>query len=374
MVGASWGVVAHLPAWRALADEVEVVGIMTSREESAVAAASATGIPRAYWDIATLCADPDIDIVDMGTQPRTRQAMVEAVLTSGKHCFSGMPFATDAAWSRRLLDAQRQAGVAGMVDATIQAVPAVVRMKELIDEGAIGDIWFAQTSFNQQLFNQPPAHWPYMWFAEANSGASALRNLGAHALHPLVHMLGPVAEAVGHNQRNLAEWRFADGQVVAPQTPDTAAALLRFQSGATATLTTSWVAADASGWSLEVHGSRGRLRAEGAPFPTAEGTRLYYGAAGTSYLPVGDWVEIPDRLKALPGSLLDPAHPDRDAAAARRPGPQDLVMGRMFRDLTQAIRSDAPAGPDFAQAHHVQQIVEAVCRSDHSRSWEPVFA
>ncbi len=372
MIGASWSVAAHLPAWRALRDEVEVVGIMTSRQETAVAAARANGIERPYWDIDALCAETDIDIVDVGTQPRSRQTLVEAVIASGKHCFCGMPFATDAEWSGRLLDGQRRAGVVGMVDATIQATPAVLRMKELIDDGAIGEVWFAQSSFNQQLFNHPPAQWPYMWFAEEGSGASALRNLGAHALHPMVHMLGPIAEVVGENARFLDRWRFADGREVTPRTPDTAAALLRFENGALASLMTSWVAADAAGWSLEAHGSKGRLLAQGAPFPTAETTRLYHGPASASYVPIGAWIDIPERLKVLPGSLLDPAHPDQAAAAGRRRGPQDLVMGRMFRDLLDSIRSGSPARPSFAQAHHVQQVVEAICRSDETRRWEPV--
>jgi hypothetical protein len=39
------------------------MGIMTSREETATAAALANGVACAYWDIKTLCADPDINIV-----------------------------------------------------------------------------------------------------------------------------------------------------------------------------------------------------------------------------------------------------------------------------------------------------------------------
>jgi len=374
IVSAAWGVVSHLPAWRVLADEVEVAGIMTSREETASAAARETGIPRAYWDITTLCADPDIDIVDVGTQPRTRQALALAVLKAGKHVYSGMPFATGADWAQRLLDEQRRQGVVGMVDATIQAVPAVVRMKEMIDEGFLGDIWFAHTRFNQPLFNRPPAGWPYKWFAEEGSGASAVRNLGSHALHPMVHMIGPVAEVVGRNETYVDTWNFADGDVLRPANPDTSAVLLKFASGALGTLVTSWVAADGAGWSLEIHGSKGRLLAEGSPFPTARGTRLYAGPVSTSYVPTGEWQELPDRLTTLPGSLLDPAYPDRARAEARKPGPQDLEMARMFREMIGAIRTGTRASPDFAQALHVQQIVEAAYRSDASRRWEPVPA
>jgi predicted dehydrogenase len=372
IVSAAWGVVSHLPAWRAIADEVEVAGIMTSREETATAAAAAHDIPRAYWDIATLCADPDIDIVDVGTQPRIRQALALEVLKAGKHCYSGMPFATGADWAQRLLAEQQRQGVVGMVDATIQAVPAVVRMKEMIDEGFLGDIWIAHTSFNQPLFNQPPAGWPYKWFADEGSGASAVRNLGSHALHPMVHMLGPVAEVVGRNETFVDTWNFADGDVLRPANPDTSAVILKFANGALGSLVTSWVAADGAGWSLEIHGSKGRLLAQGAPFPTARGTRLYAAPVSGSYVPIGEWQELPERLLTLPGSLLDPAYPDRAKADARKPGPQDLEMARMFREMTSAIRGGGNPSPDFVQALHVQQIIEAIYRSDESRRWEAV--
>lgn len=374
IVSAAWGVVCHLPAWRLLANEVEVLGIMTSREETATAAATASAIPRAYWDIETLCADRDIHIIDVGTQPRIRQELVSAVLRAGKHCYSGMPFATDGIWARRLLDEQRHADVVGMVDATIQATPAAVRMKEMIDDGAIGRPWFAQASFNQQLFLQPPAGWPYKWFAEKGAGASALRNLGSHALHPMVWMLGPIEEVIGRNDQWLEDWRFADGEVLDVHSPDTANALLRFRSGVTAGFQTSWVAADGAGWFFEVHGSGGRLRVEGESFPNAEQTHLFYGAAGKAYTPVGEPVPIPGRLHELPGSLLDPDWPDRAAVAARQIGPQDLVMGKMFRGMVNAVKGTGTAQPDFAQAFHVQQVVEAICCSDESRAWEPVLA
>lgn len=374
IISGAWGVVAHLPAWRVLSNEVEVVGIMTSREQTAVAAARDNDISRAYWDIAKLCADPDIDIVDVGTQPRVRQGLVSAVVSAGKHCYSGIPFATDATWSRRLLDEQTCAGVVGMVDATIQAVPAVVRMKELISEGAIGEPWFAQVTFNLQVHLYPPADYPYKWFVERGSGASGLRNLGCHAIHPLVALLGPVAEVVGANEKYLDHWTFGDSEVVDVHNPDTSVAVLRLESGVLASLTTSWVAADGVGWSFEVHGRRGRLLCEGRPFPSAENTRLYHGAAGRSYVPTGEWLEIPQRLRSLPGSLLDPALSNELVAKNRRAGPHDLVMGRMFRDMIEAIGSGNRAHPDFVQAHHVQQVIEALYRSQETRAWEKVVA
>lgn len=82
IISANWGAVAHLPAWRALPD-VEVVGICTSRQETAEAAAEKFGIERPFWDAEAMAADPDIDIVDCGTRPNIRHSMVKAIRGEG---------------------------------------------------------------------------------------------------------------------------------------------------------------------------------------------------------------------------------------------------------------------------------------------------
>ena len=38
-------------------------------QETAEAAAQAFGVPKAYWSVADLAADPDIEIIDVGGQP-----------------------------------------------------------------------------------------------------------------------------------------------------------------------------------------------------------------------------------------------------------------------------------------------------------------
>jgi hypothetical protein len=92
IISANWGAFAHLPAWRAVPG-VEVVGICTSRRETAEAAAARCGIERPYWNALDMAADPNIDIVDCGTRPNIREAMVLASLRSGKHVYNAIPFA-----------------------------------------------------------------------------------------------------------------------------------------------------------------------------------------------------------------------------------------------------------------------------------------
>jgi predicted dehydrogenase len=359
IISANWGVQAHLPAWRTLRDDIEVTAICTAHRETAEAAARDHGIARPFWDYRAMCADPDLDIIDCGTRPSLRYDMVMTALSHGKHVYDGIPFAVDMAQARDMLALQRASRKVGVVDAFIQAIPAVLRMKEMIEEGYLGEVYSVTSFFNQQLFNQPSALFPYNWFADEAFGCSALRNLGSHMLHPMVHLFGEIDEVVGQADICRKEWRYDDGSAIRPQVVDTANALLRFRQGGMAQIATSWVAADASGWSLDAYGSRGRLMAAAPSFPLPHTTRLYAGPAGAAYTPVGGDVAIPERLYVVPGATFDEAELRS----------QTMPMARVFSDMVQAIRSGGDGAPSFAQALHVQQIIAGIYRSLDTRAW-----
>lgn len=123
IISAAWGARAHLPAWRSL-DGIEVTAICTSRPETAARAAQDFGVARAFHDFRAMAADPDIDIVDCGTRPPLRYAMVMAALSAGKHVYTGIPFAKDLADARAMTAARRAAGTVGVVDAAAPCVGA----------------------------------------------------------------------------------------------------------------------------------------------------------------------------------------------------------------------------------------------------------
>ena len=99
IVSANWGAIAHLPAWR-LVDGVEVSAICTSRRETAETAAGQFGVERPFWDYEALCADPDIDIIDAGSNPILREKIVTKALKAGKHVVNQVPFAPTSCSAR----------------------------------------------------------------------------------------------------------------------------------------------------------------------------------------------------------------------------------------------------------------------------------
>jgi len=185
IISANWGAFAHLPAWRAVPG-VEVVGICTSRQETAEAAAKKFGVERPFWDAQKMVADPDIDIVDCGTRPNIRHAMVLAALRNGKHVYNGIPFAASLDQARQLRDAARASGKVAITDAYSQWLPAHRMAKEMMQEGLLGKPFAAHCFFNLSLFNKPHRLFPYNWFSQGGLGVSAMRNLGSHALNMIV--------------------------------------------------------------------------------------------------------------------------------------------------------------------------------------------
>jgi predicted dehydrogenase len=355
IISANWGAFAHLPAWRAIPG-VEVTAICTSRRETAEAASARTGIPRAFWDAEAMIADPDIDIIDCGTRPSIRHPMVLAALAQGKHVYNAIPFAADLDRARALHRVWKGSGSTGIVDAYSQWLPAHAQAKRMIDAGYLGQPFGGTCIFNLGLFNQPNPHFPYNWFAEGGHGVSAMRNLGSHALHMLVHLFGEIEELIADDRQLLKEWRFPDGSAIVPQTNDYVTMTLRFASGMTIQLQVSWSATVGRGWHLDTFGSGGRIVLSAPSFPTSTETTIHAGAVGDKTV---EPVEIAPELMQPPGITIG-----TDVFPPAAHG-----MAISMHNMVQAIRGEAVAAPDFGQAWTVERVLEAARRSSEARRW-----
>ncbi len=365
IVGAAWGGMAHLPAWRAVPG-VEVTAICTSREETARAAAEKFGVERAFWDAQALCRDPDIDIVDLGTRPNFRLPWLQTALAQGKHVYNASPHAPHWEGAKAIDAAWKAGGSVGVVDAFIEYVPAVRRQIELVREGYIGRPIAGTCHLNISLFNRPSKEFPYNWFARADAGVSGLRNNGSHALYPLLAMLGPVDQLVADDRQVLSEWVYEDGERVTPQTTDTGNALLRFASGAVVQLQAGWAMTMHDGWLLDIYGTQGRLVTRAPTFPTSHDCTLWGLRAEDKPNPHAPSIlrelEIPPAFTAAQGVGID-------AGFAIPPCyPMALAMQRMVA----AIAGEGSAAPDFARALEVERCQEAMRLSQQDARWVTV--
>lgn len=358
IISAAWGARAHLPAWRSL-DGVEVTAICTSRPETAARAADEFGVARAFHDFRALAADPEIDIVDCGTRPVLRRDMVLAALGAGKHVYNGIPFARNLDDARLMTGAWRAAGTVAVVDAFMQAVPALAQMKAMIGAGWLGQPFGGEIAFDAPLFTAARTNVPgYAWFADPANGASALRNLGSHMLHLLVHFFGPVASVAADTSMALREWPL-DGGVVKPQVPDRASLLLRHRCGLPVRLEANWARIGGEGFRFSVWGSRGQLQARAPVFPMAHDTQL----TGTQDPDLGsvrfDAIPLEPQYLSVPGCRAVPDRPETGLFA----------LATVFAAMRDAICHGTAAEPDFAQAFHVQEVVECAAKAAEERRW-----
>lgn len=369
IISANWSLKVHGAAWKRI-EGVEVAAICTSRQETAERAACGYGIPKAYWNHEEMSADPDLDIIDVGTRPSFRFPMVMAALRNGKHVYDALPFATSLADAEAMRDAQKAAGVVGAVDAQFRWSPPAQQMKAMVDAGFIG----RPLGFNVQLMlplveheGKPYAYSaysehtdPYYWLAEKASGGSAWRNFATHALLFLTHLIGPVAEATGRLVTGVPEWFLPNGEVLRPETHDLGSATLAMESGAIGSLQAGWCVPDTEGWRVEVWGDRGRLLLVDNSFGNLMSAKLYAGDARllTYGARTCEEVTIDPAYYAVPGTTTGATEP-RDFVA----------MDWMFANMVEAIRQRREGSPSFTEAAAVHRVVEAVERANEERRW-----
>lgn len=104
-------------------------------------------------DLCDVLGSPKIDAVAVITPVWTHFELAKAALEKGKHVFVEKPFTSTAAQARELIDLAEQRNLQIMVDHTFLFTGAVKKIKQLVDEGAMGELYYYDsTRVNLGLF------------------------------------------------------------------------------------------------------------------------------------------------------------------------------------------------------------------------------
>jgi predicted dehydrogenase len=85
---------------------------------------------------------PEIDAVAIITPVWTHFALAKAALENGKHVFVEKPFTSSAIQAEELIELALKKNLKIMVDHTFLFTGAVRKMRQLIDQGELGDIYY----------------------------------------------------------------------------------------------------------------------------------------------------------------------------------------------------------------------------------------
>ena len=115
-----------------------LVAVMRRNAALAQDYAGRHGVPRWYDDGAALIADPEVDAVYVATPPSSHKGYVLACAAAGKPVYVEKPMALDHGECEEMIAACRAANVPLFVAYYRRALPRFLKVKELIDGGAIG--------------------------------------------------------------------------------------------------------------------------------------------------------------------------------------------------------------------------------------------
>ncbi len=106
-------------------------------------------------DYSELMRDPELDAIVVATSPASHYSLAKEALEAGKHVFVEKPLTTSAEDSLDLVRMAREKNLVGMVGHTFIYSPAVLKIKELLDAGELGDIHYISTTrVNLGLFQE----------------------------------------------------------------------------------------------------------------------------------------------------------------------------------------------------------------------------
>ena len=161
---------------------VELAAIADADEKRRASAAQQYKTARIFSDGSEVIREADIDAVVVATPPATHFAIVRSALEAGKHVFVTKPFVLNSAQARELnaLAAERKRVV--MVDHTYIFTSAVRKMKEILDSGELGKLfYFDSVRINLGLFQ---------------TDSNVIWDLATHDLSILDYLIGETPESV----------------------------------------------------------------------------------------------------------------------------------------------------------------------------------
>ena len=150
--------------------------------------ASRKKVAKAYPDVlvtedsAELMSSPDIDAIAVVTPVWTHYELAKAALLNGKHIFVEKPFTSNAAQAQELIELAARRNLKIMVDHTFLFTGAVTKIKQLLDDGSLGKLYYYDsTRVNLGLFQHD---------------VNVVWDLAPHDLSIIDHLIQQTPEAI----------------------------------------------------------------------------------------------------------------------------------------------------------------------------------
>ncbi|MFZ8756879.1 Gfo/Idh/MocA family protein [Microbacterium sp. HMH0099] len=190
MTGLHWGILATGGIAHAFTSDLrtaglDVVAVGSRRLDSARAFAAEYDIPHAHGSYEELVADPDVDIVYIATPHPGHVDNALLALDHGKHILVEKPFTLNAEEAALIRDRAAEKGLLAMEAMWTRYLPHMVRIREILAAGTLGEIRVVSADHTQKI-STDPAH----RLNALELGGGALLDLGIYPISFAVDVLG----------------------------------------------------------------------------------------------------------------------------------------------------------------------------------------
>lgn len=208
----------------------EVAAAASPTPGHAEAFAARHGIPKTFADYRALLEMPELDMVLIAAPNDLHCQMACDAAGAGKHVVVEKPLCLNLAEADRMIETCRGNGVLLMYAEELCFAPKYVRLKQLLDEGALGEL----TMIKQSEKHDGP-HAPHFWDVK-RSGGGVTMDMGCHAIEFFRWIAGrdiPIASVFADMNRYVH-----GGKTLGD---DHTTLIVKFANGVTAMAEESWI-------------------------------------------------------------------------------------------------------------------------------------
>jgi myo-inositol 2-dehydrogenase/D-chiro-inositol 1-dehydrogenase len=225
--------------------DAELLAVASPTPENAARFAKQHGITHDFTDYRKLLEMDEIDLVIVGV-PNDRHCEVTVdAAAAGKHIVLEKPMCLNLAEAERMLEACRRAKVKLMYAEELCFAPKYVRLKALLDSGALG-----KPVLIKQSEKHDGPHAAHFWDVD-RAGGGVTMDMGCHAIEFFRWMLGrPPIKSIYAQMGTHVHAQKTRGE-------DNSILILEFGNGVTAVAEESWTKLGGMDDRAEVHGSKG---------------------------------------------------------------------------------------------------------------------
>jgi len=331
--------VFHMPCYKEI-PEASVIAVGGRRKEGVQELAKSHGINKTYFGddfIEKLCADSEVEVVDIGLPNFLHEKAAIIAAENGKHVICEKPLARNLDEAKAMLKAVEKAKVIHCYAENQVFVPHITKAKEIIEKGAIGDVFWIRS---REAHFGPHSAW--FWDPEL-AGGGVLMDMGCHSVEVARYLI---------DKKPLEAYAWGATLVHKTKAEDNSLALVKYEGERLGQSENSWAAHGGLDLRYEIYGSDGAFFID----PTREtGIKVFTVATEEK---VGYIIEKAEAKKGW----MYPIWREHE------------VYGYLFElqhFISCILKSEKPR-ETFRDGYIVNCILDACYKSMKSGKWEPI--